>query len=412
MPSLAPAHIIRALGARLLDAKSSVVLNPDAIKARWKSDRNAMRDNQTHLLAALEWLGRAQDATPDDGFSRGYCLTWNRYFKTRGWLASYPETTGYIIPTLYSAARFLSDKTWSERATRAAHWEIDVQLESGAVQGGVIGQKRTPAIFNTGQVMFGWLAALEETGDAAFEAALRRAGDFLVSVESNGIWVNGNSEFARKDSTAYNARAAWALAEAGHVLDEARYRDAAARILLAVARSQNAQGWFPANCLNDPVRPLLHTIAYTVRGLLEGGRVLNNAEISEAGTRAAAALISRVRTDGWMPGRLDSSWNAAASWSCLTGEAQMANNWMRLYQITGDRHWVSAVPRVMSFLKQRQNCDTAIDGLRGGIAGSFPVDGEYGRYEILNWATKYFADAVMRDAWCHGETQVQVTHLA
>ena len=35
--------------------------------------------------------------------------------------------------------------------------------------------------------------------------------------------------------------------------------------------------------------------------------------------------------------------------------------------------------------------------IRGGIKGSFPIDGQYGQYEYLNWAAKFFADALMID---------------
>jgi uncharacterized protein YyaL (SSP411 family) len=364
------------------------------------------------LLEALQWLARAQAATPDDGFARGYSLTWNRYFKARGWQPSYPETTGYIIPTLYSAARLLGDPSWAERATRAAYWEIDVQLDNGAVQGGVIGQARSPAIFNTGQVIFGWLAALEETGDRAFEAALRRAGDFLTSVEKDGDWISGNSAFARKDATTYNARAAWALAEAGVRLGVDEYQNAAERILCAVAARQHTNGWFPACCLNDPSQPLLHTIAYTVRGLIEGGRVLNMRHLTDAGMKTAAALLLQVRADGWLPGRLDAEWRPAVEWSCLTGNAQTANNWIRLYEITGDAQWLRHVPAVLGYLKQRQNRTSQDGGLRGGIAGSSPLGGRYGSYEILNWATKYFADAMMRELTCESADLPMVSHLA
>ncbi len=32
---------------------------------------------------------------------------------------------------------------------------------------------------------------------------------------------------------------------------------------------------------------------------------------------------------------------------------------------------------------------------RGGIKGSFPVNGAYGRYQYLNWAAKFFMDSLM-----------------
>jgi len=32
---------------------------------------------------------------------------------------------------------------------------------------------------------------------------------------------------------------------------------------------------------------------------------------------------------------------------------------------------------------------------RGGIKGSFPIFGQYGTYQYLNWACKFFVDANM-----------------
>lgn len=345
----------------------------------------------------MDWIAAAQDATPDGGIARGFSVAFNPYFGSAGWQPSYPETTGYIIPTLLEAAGHLGRPDYAERAVRAARWESEIQMESGAVQGGVIGQGRSPAVFNTGQVMLGWLAALERTGDPAFEAATRRAGHYLVDVmEPDGHWRKGNSRFARNETTLYNARVAWALAEAGVRLGEPSFKDAAARNLRAVVAQQAPNGWFPNCCLTDPARPLLHTLAYTIRGLLEGGRVLEDTSLLGAATRAAEALRQRVREDGWMAGRLNPDWSSAVEWSCLTGEAQMANNWMRLYSITGRVEWLSQVPPVLAFLKRTQNRTSDVDGIRGGIKGSFPLNGGYGRFEILNWATKYFADALMR----------------
>ena len=59
--------------------------------------RGAAAARELHLSEALGWLYRAQDATPDGGVSHSYELG-------RGWLPSYAETTGYIIPTLLNAA--------------------------------------------------------------------------------------------------------------------------------------------------------------------------------------------------------------------------------------------------------------------------------------------------------------------
>ncbi len=361
-------------------------------------------EHEPHLREAIDWLTRAQDATPDGGFARAYRVAWNARSRRAGWQASYPETTGYIIPTLYEASHRLDRPDLAERATRAARWESEIQLPSGAVQGGVIGQGRTPAVFNTGQVIFGWLSAYEVTGDEIFAKSARRAGRYLVSVLGrDGHWHRGNSRFARDDATLYNARVAWALAEAGIRLGMPAFVDAAARSLNAIAQQQHPNGWFPRCCLSDAERPLLHTLAYTIRGLLEGGRLLQDAKLIRNAERAAVALAESVRHDGWMAGRFLNDWSPAVSWSCLTGNAQMANNWMRLHHITGEPEWLEPVPSVLDFLKATQNRTSEDLGVRGGIKGSAPISGEYGRYEILSWATKFFADALLRhDQITHG----------
>ncbi len=392
-------RVLRSLRGRARLLRAVPFANPllRAEIARERSGFAVESEHEPHLVAAVDWLVRAQDGTPNDGFARGYSLAYNPQFGGQGWQPSYPETTGYIIPTMLAAARRLNRPELAQRALRAAAWEAAIQLPNGAVQGGVIGQGRSPAIFNTGQVMLGWLAAFDETGDARFANAARRAGEYMISVQDeDGHWRKGNSEFARKDTTLYNARAAWGLAEAGARLDSAAMREGAHRNLLAVAGMQHPDGWFPKCCLSDPVRPLLHTLAYTVRGLLEGGRVLGDDALLDSASLAARAIARQVRSDGWLAGRFNQDWSGAASWSCLTGEVQMANNWMRLFTITGDRSWLDPVANVIRFVASTQNRESRDPGLHGGIKGSAPLTGDYGRHELLNWATKYFADALMR----------------
>jgi len=385
---------------RLRAIRAYPLLNPTAVGEGWREwlgGYPADAEHEPHLVAAIEWLVRAHDATPDGGISRAYSLAWHSYFQRRGWQPSYPETTGYIIPTLCAAARRLARAELAAHAEAAARWEIEIQLPTGAVRGGVIGEPESPAVFNTGQVLLGWLAALEETGQGIFADAARRAACYLVAtLDADGHWRRGNSRFARTDATLYNTRTAWALAEAGARLDDGTFTDAAARSLRAAAELQAENGWLPRCCLTDPEQPLLHTLAYAIRGFLEGGRVLGDSRLIGAAERAARALAATVRTDGWMPGRYRSDWSPAVRWSCLTGQAQMANNWIRLAEITGDAQWLEPVSAVLRFLKRTQNRRSPEPGLRGGIKGAWPVGGAYGAYEVLSWATKFFADALMR----------------
>jgi len=355
-----------------------------------------IRTREDHLAAAMDWLCRAQDATPDAGVSRSYTLRYMRSHKRSGWLASYPETTGYIIPTFFAYASLTGNNEYRERAVRMARWEADVQMENGAVQGGVIDFPPTPAIFNTGQVLFGWVAAYREEGHEVFRQSAKRGADFLVSaIDPDGAWRRHGSEYARRGVNVYDARTAWGLLEAYRITDESAHRDAAVHNLDFVLTKQRPNGWFEECCLDDNTRPLLHTIAYTMEALFEAGKILGEKKFQTAARLAADALLARQKPDGSLAGRFDREWNDSARWSCLTGNAQTAIVWLRLHEATGDQRYLHAAERMNCFLSSTQDLSASDPGIRGGIKGSQPIWGEYGAYEYLNWAAKFFADALM-----------------
>jgi hypothetical protein len=158
--------------------------------------------------------------------ARGYNLGWDFFFGTTGWQPSYPETTGYIIPTFFDAAEYLGNPQLRGRAFRMADWEIEVQLPEGAVMSGSIGSTPTPAVFNTGQVILGWLRAYNEGCDEKHMAAAVRAGNYLVEVQdADGSWRRDSSAFAHRSATTYNARVGWALLLLGDQTGDHRYSD-------------------------------------------------------------------------------------------------------------------------------------------------------------------------------------------
>jgi len=40
----------------------------------------------------------------------------------------------------------------------------------------------------------------------------------------------------------------------------------------------------------------------------------------------------------------------------------------------------------------------------GGVKGSFPIDGRYGKFGYLNWAAKFFIDSNMLEAEIKAES--------
>jgi uncharacterized protein YyaL (SSP411 family) len=361
-------------------------------------ERSSLRgfEDERHLKSTGGWLVMAHDVGGDGGVSRAYLAASVSSTQRKGWQASYPETTGYIIPTMLSLSRFLNDSSLKERAVSMADWEIGIQLPSGAVMGSVVTASASPAVFNTGQVILGWLAAFRESGREEYLNAALRAGDYLVSCQGEeGSWDEGDSRYALRRATTYNTRVAWAMIELGQAAGNSKYIDSGCRFIELGLERQQPNGWFSQNCLNDPERPLLHTIGYAARGLLESGICLNERRYIDAALRTLDALIECQRPDGGIPGRLASDWSSDAAWDCLTGDAQVAAGLLRACAITGRTKYREAARAAIEFVKRTQNLEHLNPGIRGGVKGSFPFDGPYGRFELLNWAAKFFCDALM-----------------
>jgi hypothetical protein len=103
------------------------------------------------------------------------------------------------------------------------------------------------------------------------------------------------------------------------------------------------------------------------------------------------------REDGWLAGTYKDGWVADANYCCLTGLAQMSLNWTRLAQITGEEGLRACARAGLDYLKTNHKLSANDAAVRGGIAGSLPIWGDYSRFEFPNWAAKFFSDALMMD---------------
>ena len=98
-----------------------------------------------------------------------------------------------------------------------------------------------------------------------------------------------------------------------------------------------------------------------------------------------------------MAGRFGREFRPAVSWACLTGMAQTSIIWRRHCEIGADSAFDDAASRVNRFLMRTQDLGSSHEGMRGGIRGSFPANGAYGKWRVLNWATKFFVDALLME---------------
>ncbi len=353
-------------------------------------------ETRERAQAAVGWLLRAQDATPDDGVSLGYfpCNPGQR----DGWLFSYPETTGYIIPSLLEFAERFKEPEVRQRALQMAIWETKIQMTSGAVQGGPLcgSDQQSPAVFNTGMVLHGYTAAYRVTKASEFLEAGRRAADFLLAdlgddghFQTHGTFVVGHR------IKTYNCLCAWPLYRFGEDVRDERYQEAAVKAVEAALGQQQANGWFSNNCLTNPKAPILHTIAYTLQGILEVGLLAGRENFVASVRRGTDPLLQQITPEGFLRGSFFENWRPNIYSSCLTGNAQLAVICYRLYKHTGDSKYEIAGNRLLNYLKALQVLDSDTPEINGAIPGSFPLSGCYMTAGYPNWATKYFLDALL-----------------
>lgn len=346
-------------------------------------------DFAKHIREAAAWLCRAQDFGVDRGVSYGAQFG-------NGFLPSYPETTGYIIPTFTRLSDIYCDPSYLQRAIEMGDWEIDIQMESGAVMGGRVNPNPSPAVFNTGQVLLGWSDLYRRTESGRFFDAAHRASNWLTEIQdADGCWRRFNSQYADPASTVYNVKAAWGLCLFGKLANEPAFVDAATRNAAYAMAKQAPNGWFSDCCLTDPQKPLLHTLAYTLQGLLEIGILIGRDDFVRAVKRTALSLCDLMRGDGFLPGRIRPDFTAAVSWCCMTGNAQTSVVMSRLLELDHDDRLLMAVRRLNRYLMARHDICSDNPTVKGGLTGSWPVHGDYGRFMILNWPTKFLIDALI-----------------
>jgi len=371
----------------------------DSLRSQLPQDSRIESDD-THLDAAIEWLCHSQDVTDTGGSAASYNLL-------LGWEGPYPETSGYIVPTLFEYADRVDDDAVRERAIAMAEWTLATQHEQGSFPGGT-GGDGDPNAFNTGQIILGLAEAYRQTGDQRYRDAVRDACDWLVDAQSpTGHWADHDY---KSRPHVYTARVAWPLLVGADVLgrETEPYRRAARRNLEWVVDNQRSNGWFDRASFGAGESPFLHTIAYTIRGLLEGGCLLDDDELFQSGKRAADALLTIQSNEGSLKGSYDETWTPGW-YHCLTGNAQMALAWARLYEFTGNHDYLVGARTAVQFCKRHQSLGGAA-ATSGGLPGSYPIVGRYMYLRYPNWGAKFFADALLKLAELDGDpTQIDGT---
>lgn len=346
------------------------------------------------LHHAAKWLIRAQEQGSTNG-----CGTY--YFNT-GWTSDYPETTGYIIPSLLRYASY-EKAQWSEEAVKSAleagEWLLTVQREDGGWPGGYVEQNRPSVVFNSGQILRGMLALYEHDKDPRWKNAALRCIEW--------IWAQLDEQGRFSQNDYMGAIRVYGTYVVAPILDwlphfpqqRESWNALATRHLSWVCTQQNDVGWF-ANCDNTQHKndkPIIHTIAYTIDGMWNAGLSLENEDFKASALVPARVLATDFLTRGILNGRYTANWSGVEAF-IPTGGAQLAIVWHSMYAHTGEAIWKEAYEKMNTLLCviARRGARQSKDSL-GALQGSFPLWGRYEPFGLPNWATKYFLDTLLNE---------------
>ncbi|HET6243538.1 MAG: hypothetical protein H0V01_03950 [Bacteroidetes bacterium] len=349
------------------------------------------QEKEEAVVKAVNWLLESQENMKDAGFGS--------YHLVKEYSSSYPETSGYIIPSLMEYALLQKNEQIIKKVLLTADWLISIQKKSGGWQGMRIEDNRPETVFNTAQVIRGLITAYEYTKKDAYLSSIVKSCDWLCSVQSEkGYW----EKFAFMNvPRVYDSYVDFPLLMASKICANEKYKQCAINNLYwIIEKMQLPNGWF-LNCDNTIKhndKPILHTISYTIDGLLDSGLFLRDENLIKAARIPADELLAIFEKKGYLNGRFNKNWDGSEYMIC-TGSAQISIVWLKLFKAFKDERYLKAAQKMNNLLVGIQNRQVKESSATyGAIPGSFPLWGKYEPFAFPNWATKYFIDALMLEA--------------
>ena len=342
-----------------------------------------------HLNLTADWL--LQSIEKGRG---GSCA---HFSPLLGWSKPYPETTGYLIPTLIRTSKYLAVPKYSDAALNIGQWLLDIQSQNGSWHGGLHpNTERKGSVFNTGQILKGMMALFHLTGEQAFLTAADRGANWLASgVDINGFWPAG--DYRASETPSYYSHVAWPMLEVWNSTQRTSQRTAAELFLDAAVARKLPNGAIAQWGFDDDGPAFTHTIAYTIRGFQESSRLLGDyCKYGKPMEKILEFFIKKSElTNGRVPGEFSEDLVGNKNYVCLTGNAQLAICILLMEQEVSDLRLVNAAAKMIDFIGSVQHVSRHMKSLRGGVAGSYPLWGRYMFMRYPNWSAKYYCDSLM-----------------
>ncbi|MEE9391293.1 MAG: GNAT family N-acetyltransferase [Planctomycetota bacterium] len=267
---------------------------------------------------------------------------------------SYPEVSGYFVPTLLKAGE-------ERLAQSLLTWLVSIQNKDGSFNDPADVESYS---FDTGQILRGLVAGLER--DPGLEIPARAAADWLID--------NAGSDGRLRCPT---SRDAWDLGDRGSISEAVHLYCLPPLVALGeqlgerryLEFAQKSRDAYLALCelaRFESRNQLTHLYCYVQDALFDLGA-------HEAAQAGMAALARYQRNDGSIPAYFD------VNWVCSPGQIQSAIIWKKL----GDGARATAAFEFAQDLMQTS----------GAWLGSYGEGADYFANDEPSWAVKFYLDA-------------------
>jgi len=285
---------------------------------------------------------------------------------------SYPEVTGYYIPTLIKWG-------YKETAIQYAKWLCLIQKPDGSWYDT---EDKMPYVFDSAQILKG-LLAVRDIYPYVDDNILKGCEWILTNMEASGrLKAPDNSIWNSKEySELIHLYCLLPLVEASEVFHIERYKKAAF----------SALNYYKENFIDNIMEfgLLSHFYAYVIEALLDMGEI-------DIVRKAMSKLEKYQDETGKVPAYKD------VDWVCSTGLFQLALIWFRLGDLKHGK-------KAFEYACKLQNPS-------GGWYGSYAVVedekkiNDYFPHSEISWAAKYFLDALYYKGIAEFNAQAHLFH--
>ncbi len=351
--------------------------------------------NEEHIELSLSWFLKLQQYHNDGGMPAKYSLL---HCEDTPIYPSYPETSGYILSTLIAYNNFY-DANIDNVIREMKDFLLTKQLKNGAFTGGhsKMNNFEMPSIFNSGQILLGLCSYYTSfKKDDELKKVIINCSNWIKSqIDKNGQY-NTNYTF-RKKERAYYSRATYGLLRAAELVNDDEGLEAAKRNFEWVYLNGKENGWINKWGFNDQWA-VLHTIAYTLRGMLEAGMYFNEEKYIALIEKSLDKILQHKVSWGnefLITSLIKNDFTKVRQEICLTGLCQLSIILFKFGNYINNAKYIKYADEIISNVKKFQLRGFENEYLNGGLTGSWPIGGKYQPYDIVNWSVKFFLDGLL-----------------